>query len=404
MIASLKSIKKIGHPFILRNNSILKNTHTMHKLKLFPLSKRIMKMFVTTPSKSKVKQAWYNEYPSTINLKCNEIFTLKNLKILPINAKLNTFQVRWNLLFFFTLLSIWLIPKTLPLKRLKLKNFLLKLTIFQTTSNKIQLCKILLLNLHKFEQWFLIKNPNPNLKNIVLFATKIITLFQPAFVDSICLKNLNHNLDPQLLLFINILKHLPINHNILATVVEVIVTLTVDLLVTPDINLVLTRAHILVLDTVINLTLTNIFPTTTVIDLDKTNIIINPPSNHILLHVHIINLPLLVVHPNIILVLVNAHLVILTPLLNYTTLHTALLLNHVMIATVVGYFQTTKTTLIFYINPLLILLTHLHHLSKVILLQKPNLKVVCTSLLLLHHNIPNSPLNMLSYYAFNLVC
>ena len=37
----------------LGNNSVLKSTQTMLKLKLFPLSKMIMKMFVTTPSKSK---------------------------------------------------------------------------------------------------------------------------------------------------------------------------------------------------------------------------------------------------------------------------------------------------------------------------------------------------------------
>ena len=41
-----------------------------------------------------VKQGWYNEYPSTINLKCNEIFT-RGLpkKTLPTNAKLNMFPV-----------------------------------------------------------------------------------------------------------------------------------------------------------------------------------------------------------------------------------------------------------------------------------------------------------------------
>ena len=49
----------------------------------------------------------------------------------------------------------------------------------------------------------------------------------------------------------------------------------------------------------------------------------------------------------IFLVLVNAHLVVLTPLLNDTTLHNALLLNHVMIATVVDHIRTPKTTLIF---------------------------------------------------------
>ena len=53
--ASHKCIKMIDHPFskFLRNNSLLKNTHTKLKLKLFPLSKRIMKMFVTKLSKLK---------------------------------------------------------------------------------------------------------------------------------------------------------------------------------------------------------------------------------------------------------------------------------------------------------------------------------------------------------------
>ena len=120
------------------------------------------------------------------------------------------------------------------------------------------------------------------------------------------------------------------------------------------------------------------------------NIITKPPSNHtLLLYVQIVIILLLLVHPNFILVLMNAPLVIITPLLNDTTLLTALLLNHVMIAIVVDHIQTQKTTLIFNINPLLILHTHLHHLFKVIILQNPNLKLICTTPLLLHHNIPH---------------
>ena len=118
----------------------------------------------------------------------------------------------------------------------------------------------------------------PQIKKYCSFATKIITLFQPAFVDSICLKNLNHNLDPQLHPFINNLKHLQINLNLLANVAEVTTTPTVDLLVILDIILVLTRARILLLDTMINLTIKIILLTTTVIDLDMTNIIPNPPQ------------------------------------------------------------------------------------------------------------------------------
>ena len=53
-----------------------------------------------------VKQSCYNENTSAINPKCNENFTRglpKYLKFLPINAKLNIFQVPSNLPFLFTL-------------------------------------------------------------------------------------------------------------------------------------------------------------------------------------------------------------------------------------------------------------------------------------------------------------
>ena len=183
-------------------------------------------------------------------------------------------------------------------------------------------------------------------------------------------------------------------------------TLIVDLLVTvtPDINLVLTRAQLLVLDTMINPTLIIILHTTIVIGLDMTNIITDLLLNHIiLLHVHTIILPLLVVHPNFILVLVSAPLVIITPLLNDITLLTVLLVNHVMIATV-DCTETQKTTIIFNINPLLILLNHLHHFCIRILLQNPNLKLISITLILLHHNIPHFLMNMLMHYTFNLVC
>ena len=196
--------------------------------------------------------------------------------------------------------------------------------------------------------------------------------------------------------FNKILKPLLINLNILATVVEVIIFLTEDLLVTLDSDLVLTRACILVLDTMMNLTPITVLLITTVIDLDITNIITKTNTNHTLLHVRIIILSLLVVHLNITFVLVNAPLVIITPPLNDTTLLTALLLNHVTIAIVVDHIQTPRTTLNFNVNPLLILLTHLHHLFKVILLRNPNLKLICTNPLLLLHNTPHSPLNMLT--------
>ena len=76
--------------------------------------------------------------------------------------------------------------------------------------------------------------------------------------------------------------------------------------------------------------------------------------------------------------------------------------NHVMIATVVDHIQTQKTTLISNINLLSILLTQLQHLFKATLLQNPNLKSICTILLLLHHNILHSPLNMLTLLHLQL--
>ena len=227
------------------------------------------------------KQGWYNEYPSTINLKFNGIFTHglpKKLKDFTNKRQVKHISSSLEPSIPFHSLVNMVDSEDITLEKIKLKNFLLKLIIFRTPSNKIYLFKILLRNLHKSKQCILIINQNLNLKNIVLFATKITTLFQLAFVDSICLKNLNHNLGLQLLPFINILKPPLINLNMLATVVEVIVILTVDLLVTLDIDLVLTRARILVLDTMINLTLITILLITTVIDLDMTNIITKTPQ------------------------------------------------------------------------------------------------------------------------------
>ena len=193
----------------------------MLKLKLFPLSKRTMKMFVTTLLKLKplLNKAGKMNTPPPLTLKVmnfSPVSSLKNSKISPTNAKLNIFQIPWNLQSLFILLLIWLTLKTSHLKKLKLKNFLLKLIFFQTPSIQIQMFKILLRNLHKSKSWILIINLNRKLKNIVPFATKIITMFPLAFVDSICLKNLNHNLALQLLPFINILQPPLKNLNILA--------------------------------------------------------------------------------------------------------------------------------------------------------------------------------------------
>ena len=70
-----------------------------------------------------------NEYPSTINLKCNAIFT----RGLPINAKLNTFQVPMNLQFLLTLLLRWLILKTSHLKKIKTQELSLEINNLSNT-------------------------------------------------------------------------------------------------------------------------------------------------------------------------------------------------------------------------------------------------------------------------------
>ena len=186
---------------------------------------------------------------------------------------------------------------------------------------------------------------NLNSKNVVHSAIKITTLFQFVSAVSICLKNQNHNLDLRLLHFINILKILQINLIILATVVEVIVTLLTNLLATLDINLVPIHVNIHVPVTILKPTPENIRPITIVIDLDMINFTIILHINHILPHAHTIVLIPLVVHLNITLLLVNVPQ-ILTPLPSTDTiLLIVLLLNHVMIAIVVDLIQTRTTIL-----------------------------------------------------------
>ena len=141
----------------------------------------------------------------------------------------------------------------------------------------------------------------------------------------------------RLLPFINILKALPINLIIPATVVEVIVALPADLLATLDINVVLIHVHIHVLGTILKPPHVHIRLTTIVIDLDMINITIKIPTDHTLLHEHIITLILLVVHLNITLVLVNVPQILL--LLLDTILLIDLLLNHAMIVIVVYLIQ-----------------------------------------------------------------
>ena len=197
-------------------------------------------------------------------------------------------------------------------------------------------------------------NPNLNLKNIVPFAIKIITLFQLAFVALIYSKNPNHNLDLQLLPFTNILKLLPINLVILDTVVEVIVIQLANPLATIATTiatfLVLIPVHIHAPDTTIKHPLVHIPLLIIVIDLDITNITIKTLLNHILLHEHIITLILLVAHLNIIPVLVNVAPTLILLLLTDTPLLIVLLLNHAMIAIAVDLIQIQITPLHLHIN------------------------------------------------------
>ena len=198
------------------------------------------------------------------------------------------------------------------------------------------------------------------------------TMFQLASADLICSKNQNHNLDLRLLPFINILKALPINLNILATVVEVTIILPADLLAKLDINLVLIPVHIHVPDIILKPSRVHIRLTTIVIDLDMINITIKIPTNHTLLHEHNLTLILLVVHLTITLVLVNVPQIFL--LFIDTILLSALLLNHAMIVIVVDPTQIQTIILNPNTNHPLILHIHLDHLFKATPIQKQNLK------------------------------
>ena len=129
-------------------------------------------------------------------------------------------------------------------------------------------------------QWILIISRNPNSKNTVPFAIKIITLFQRVFADLICLKTQNHNLALQLLPFFNILKILLLNPITLVTVVEVIVTLLADLLAKRDTNLVHIPVRIHVPDIILKPPHAHIRLIITVIDLDMINTTTKIPIDH----------------------------------------------------------------------------------------------------------------------------
>ena len=119
----------------------------------------------------------------------------------------------------------------------------------------------------------------PQFKKYCSFCYKNNHSVSTCFV-LICSKNQNHFLHLRLLPFINILKTFQINLIILATVVEVIVTLPADLLATLGINLVCIHVLIHVLDTILKPPPVHIRLTTIVIDLDMINITIKIPTNH----------------------------------------------------------------------------------------------------------------------------
>ena len=112
--------------------------------------------------------------------------------------------------------------------------------------------------------------------------------------------------------------------------------------------------------------------TTIVIDLDMINITIRIPTNHTLLHEHIITQIPLVVHLNTTLVLVNVPQIFL--LLIDTILLIVLLLNHAMIVIVVDLIQIQTIILNPNTNHPHILHIHLHHLFTATPIQKLILK------------------------------
>ena len=123
MIVSLKFIKLTGlsvSKFSKKQFFSQKLAYHAH-LEVLSLVKNILRMLDIMLYGTLVKRGWYNEHPSTINLKCNEIFTRglpKKSKILPTNAFSNIFQVHLNHLFLFTPFLTWLTLNILRLEKL----------------------------------------------------------------------------------------------------------------------------------------------------------------------------------------------------------------------------------------------------------------------------------------------
>ena len=111
-------------------------------------------MFVTTPSKLKplVKQGWYNEYPSTIKLKCNENFTRglpKKLKDFAKKRQVKHISSSLEPSVPFHSLVNMVDSEDITLEKIKTQELSLESNNLSNTSNEIQLSKILPRNLHK---------------------------------------------------------------------------------------------------------------------------------------------------------------------------------------------------------------------------------------------------------------
>ena len=284
-----------------------------------------------------VKQGWYNEYPSTINLKCNEFFT----RGLPKKVKdfANKRQVKHNSsslepsIPFHSLVNM-VASEDITLEKIKTQELSLEINTLPNNFQQNTTIQDPPSEIPQVQAMDPNNKSKPQFKKYCSFGHKNN---HSVSTCSICSKNQNHNLDLRPQPFINILKALPINLIILATVVEVTVTLPADLLVKVDINLVLIHAHIHVLEIILKLPPVHIHLTPIVIDLDMINITIKILTNHTLLHEHIITLIPLVAHLNITIVLVNVPQIF--PLFIDTILRIALLLNHAMIVTVVNLIQ-----------------------------------------------------------------
>ena len=345
-----------------------------------------------------VKQGWYNEYPSTINLKCNEIFTRglpKKLKDFANKRQVKHISSSLEPSIPFHSLVNLVDSEDITLEKIKTQELSLEIN---NLSNTFQQNTTIQTSPSELPQ---VQAMDPNNKSKPQFKKYCSFCHKNNHSVSTCFSRLNmlKESKPQSRYptptFYQHFKILPKNRIFIATAVEVLVTLLVNPLAILDINLVLFHVPIHALDIIINPPPDHIHRTTIMIDLDMTNTTIKILTNHILLHAHIITLIPLVVHPNITLVLVNVPQILLILPLKDIILLTALLLNHVMIAIAVDLIQTQTTTLNPNINPLSILHIPLHRLFNPLLNQNPFLKSICIILTLLCLTLLPLPLNML---------